>query len=148
MDFHSISLNRAAVIVYKQSEFMLKSNSCAVCFIPKETIYLLVLNPTVWCLLLENAPDWKVSVCAVNLRNLWFFCWAQMPQKHGWPHLSVCMYLFNHTHFRFECTQQSWGGAAMDFVRVWWSYIAVVAFGSLQRRPVFDLVGGRVEVEW
>lgn len=46
-DFHSVSVNRAAVTVYKQSEFMLKSNSCAVCLILKETIYVLVLDPTV-----------------------------------------------------------------------------------------------------
>lgn len=46
-DLHSISVNRAAVTVYKQSEFMLKSNSCAVCLILTETIYVLVLDPTV-----------------------------------------------------------------------------------------------------
>lgn len=35
----------------------------------------------------------------------------------------------------------------MDLVCMWRLYIAVVPFGSLQRRPVFDLVGGRAEVE-
>lgn len=60
----------------------------------------------------------------------------------------IYLYLLQHTHLKFECEQQYWEGFGMYLVHNAVSiYCCCTFFEVYQRRPVFDLVGGRVEVE-
>lgn len=93
--FHSICLNRAAVIVYKQSRFILKSSFCALCGSLKETICSHFESSSLRRVCCPVTRRWEFLVSAV--KEAYDFGWLWMPQKGNSFH--VYGYLYKHVKY-------------------------------------------------